>query len=157
VVELHSFSKMFNMTGWRVGFAVGHAGVIADLARVKESIDSGVFGAVQQAALFALGEAYDELHLQVMAPYAERRRILAGALGAAGYDVFPSAGTFYIWTRVPDGQDALTFCGRALDEIGVVLTPGVGFGPGGEGWFRISLTAADEDIAEAARRLGEWS
>lgn len=156
VVEFHSLSKMFNMTGWRVGFAVGHPQVIAALRRVKESMDSGVFGAIQATAAFALGEDFDRLLARVMAVYATRRSAMVAALQAAGREVFPGAATFYLWARVPGGESSVDFCSRALREIGVVMAPGTGFGSGGEGWFRVSLTAGDDDIAEAARRLGKW-
>jgi len=154
VVEFHSLSKMFNMTGWRVGFAVGNAEVLAGLARVKESIDSGVFTAIQEVATFALGRVADQLLEQVMAPYPQRRRVIVDALQAAGFEVFPTQATFYVWARVPGGEDSLGFCSRMLRQHGVVVTPGTGFGPGGEGWFRISLTAPDARIKAAAERLG---
>jgi len=156
VIELHSLSKMFNMTGWRIGFAAGQAEVIRNLARVKESIDSGVFTAVQATATHALGEAFDGLLESVLAAYPARRGVMVAALGKAGFEVFDSTATFYVWCRVPGNETSLAFCRRALEEIGLVVTPGPGFGPGGEGWFRISLTASDEDIAEGARRLGGW-
>jgi len=154
VVEFHSLSKMFNMTGWRVGFAVGHPDLIAGLARVKESIDSGAFTAVQQVATFALGRGADQLLAEVMEPYPERRRIMVDALKMAGITVFPTQATFYVWARCPEGESSLDFCARVLQQHGVVVTPGTGFGTGGEGWFRISLTAADERIQAAAERLG---
>ncbi len=157
VIELHSLSKMFNMTGWRLAFAAGNAQVVGSLARVKESMDSGVFTAVQDVAAHALGEAFDQLLADVVRAYPERRRIIESALREAGFEVFVSPATFYVWCRVPDGQGSIDFCARVLDELGVVVTPGLGFGPGGEGWFRISLTAPDEDITEAARRFREWS
>ncbi len=156
VIELHSFSKMFNMTGWRIAFAVGHPEVVGDLGRVKESIDSGVFTAVQTTAAHALGEVFEELLGSVMGVYPKRRKIMVDALKKAGFEVFESAATFYVWCRVPAGESSVEFCSRALEEIGVVVTPGPGFGSGGEGWFRISLTASDEDIAEGARRIGDW-
>ena len=153
VIEFHSLSKMFNMTGWRIGFAVGNADLIAKLARVKESIDSGVFSAVQEVATFALARVADDLLGEVMQPYSERRRIMTTALRNIGLEVFPTQATFYVWARVPEGETSMGFCGRVLRDHGVVLTPGVGFGAGGEGWFRISLTAADARIKEAAGRL----
>jgi LL-diaminopimelate aminotransferase len=156
VIELHSLSKIFNMTGWRIAFAVGHPDVVGDLGRVKESIDSGVFTAIQTTAAHALGEAFENLLVSVMKVYPERRRVMAGALAQAGFEVFDATATFYVWCRVPAGETSVEFCSRALDEIGVVVTPGTGFGTGGEGWFRISLTASDEDIAEGARRIGDW-
>ena len=156
VIELHSLSKMFNMTGWRIAFAVGHPDIVGDLARVKESIDSGVFTAVQVTAAHALGEAFDDLLQGVLEAYPRRRRVMVQALTAAGFEVFDSPATFYVWCRVPSGEGSVAFCSRALAEIGVVVTPGLGFGSGGEGWFRISLTAADQDVAEGARRIGAW-
>ncbi|MCK9995345.1 MAG: aminotransferase class I/II-fold pyridoxal phosphate-dependent enzyme [Candidatus Krumholzibacteria bacterium] len=156
VVELHSLSKMFNMTGWRIAFAAGHPDVVGDLARVKESIDSGVFTAIQATAAHALGESFTDLLDSVMCAYPERRRIMVDALTSAGFEVFDAAATFYVWCRVPGNESSVDFCGRALEDIGVVVTPGPGFGPGGEGWFRISLTASDEDVAEGARRIGAW-
>ena len=156
VIELHSLSKMFNMTGWRIAFAAGHPELIGDLARVKESMDSGVFTAVQETATFALGEMFDNLLAEVMAAYPERRRVINTALDKMGVEIFESPATFYVWAKVPTDESSIDYCGRALSEIGTVITPGLGFGTGGEGWFRISLTASDEDIQEGARRLGEW-
>lgn len=156
VIELHSLSKMFNMTGWRIAFAAGHEEVIGRLGRVKESMDSGVFTAVQETATFALGESFDELLKGVMSAYPERRKLMVAALEDAGIEVFPTQATFYVWCRVPESENAVAFCSRALAEIGMVITPGTGFGQGGEGWFRISLTASDADIAEGARRIRGW-
>ena len=153
VVEFHSLSKMFNMTGWRIGFAVGHPEVIGALDRVKQNTDSGAFTAIQQTAIFALGERGDALLASVMAPYARRRGVIVEALEAAGLEVFETRATFYVWARVPSGEDSLSFCRRALEELDIVVTPGPGFGPGGEGWFRISLTCADDRLDEAAARL----
>lgn len=156
ILELHSLSKLFNMTGWRLAFAVGNADVVAELGRVKESMDSGVFTPIQKVAQHALGEPFERLQRDVMAPYARRRAVMVEALAAAGFEVFPATATFYVWARVPAGETAADFCRRALAERDLVITPGTGFGPGGEGWFRISLTASDEDIAAAAVRLREW-
>ncbi|MCP4571954.1 MAG: aminotransferase class I/II-fold pyridoxal phosphate-dependent enzyme [bacterium] len=156
VVELHSFSKLFNMTGWRIAFAVGHADVVGALGRVKESMDSGVFTPIQEVAAKALGPDFDDLRAGVMAPYARRREMIVPALEEVGFEVFPSRATFYVWARVPVGETSTDFCARALAECDLVVTPGTGFGTGGEGWFRISLTAADEDVATAAERFRGW-
>ncbi len=156
VIELHSLSKMFNMTGWRIAFAVGHPQLVGDLGRVKESMDSGVFTAVQETAAYGLGEAFDKLLAEVMEVYPRRRQVIQTALDKMGVEVFPSPATFYVWAKVPTTETSIEFCGRALEEIGTVITPGLGFGSGGEGWFRISLTASDEAIAEGARRLEGW-
>lgn len=153
VIEFHSLSKMFNMTGWRLGFAVGNAACIGRLTRVKESIDSGVYAALQEVAAFALGIDADSLLAEVMKPYPRRRAIIVEAIQKAGITVFQAQATFYVWARVPDGECSLSFCGRILRDHGVVLTPGTGFGPGGEGWFRIALTAPDQRIEAAAERL----
>ncbi|MDO9171064.1 MAG: aminotransferase class I/II-fold pyridoxal phosphate-dependent enzyme [bacterium] len=153
VVEFHSLSKMFNMTGWRVGFAAGHPEVIAALEQVKQNIDSGVFSAVQDVAAQALAPAGEDLLRDVMAVYPARRRLMTGALRAAGFEVFETEATFYVWARVPRGEDSFGFCRRALADASVVVTPGTGFGSGGEGWFRLSLTAPDERLAEAAERF----
>jgi LL-diaminopimelate aminotransferase len=156
VVELHSLSKMFNMTGWRIAFAVGHPELIEALGRVKDTMDSGVFTAIQRTAAFALGADFERLLAGVAAPYAARREKLVATLGAAGYEIFPAKATFYVWCRIPTGEEAAAFCQRALAEIGVVITPGTGFGSGGEGWFRLSLTASESDLEEGARRLAGW-
>ncbi len=153
VIEFHSLSKMFNMTGWRIGFAVGHPDVISALDRVKQNIDSGSFTAVQETAIFALSERCDALLAQVMAPYRRRRDVIVAALDHAGLEVFATDATFYVWARVPTGEDSLSFCRRVLAELDIIVTPGTGFGPGGEGWFRISLTSADDRVNEAADRL----
>lgn len=156
VIELHSLSKMFNMTGWRIAFAAGHPEVVGALGRVKDSMDSGVFTAIQETAAYALGDAFNELLDSVMAAYPSRRATIEAALKETGFEIFPSPATFYVWVRVPEGGSSIEFCSRVLDELGVVITPGLGFGSGGEGWFRISLTASDADIAEGARRFREF-
>jgi LL-diaminopimelate aminotransferase len=153
VIEFHSLSKTFNMTGWRLGFAVGHPAVVGSLARAKLTIDSGPFGAVQEVATFALGDVCEELLAACVRPYPRRRQVIVEALTAAGIEVFATAATFYIWARVPTPETSMAFCARLLKSIGVVATPGVGFGAGGEGWFRLSLTAPDARIDAAAERL----
>ncbi len=153
VVEFHSLSKMFNMTGWRIGFAAGHPEVIAALDKVKQNIDSGVFSAVQDVAAQALSPTGEDLLRGVMAVYPPRRRRMTAALRDAGFEVFATEATFYVWARVPAGEDSGGFCRRVLEREAVVVTPGTGFGAGGEGWFRLSLTAPDERLAEAAERF----
>lgn len=153
VIEFHSLSKTFNMTGWRLGFAVGSADVVGNLARAKLTIDSGPFGAVQEVATFALGDIFPELLAECLRPYPRRRQVLVEALEAAGIEVFHTAATFYVWARVPAGETSLGFCARLLKVAGIVATPGVGFGARGEGWFRLSLTAPDARVDAAAQRL----
>ena len=108
---------------------------------------------MQEVATFALGEVCDELLAESLRPYPRRRRVIVDALAQAGIEVFPTLATFYVWSRVPAGESSLAFCARLLKTTGVVATPGVGFGEGGEGWFRLSLTAPDARIDAAAERL----
>ncbi len=147
-IEVHSFSKTFNMTGWRVAFAAGNRDMIAALARVKVNLDSSVFGAVQAAAEAALSLSYDE---NVRA-YERRRSLAFEALGQAGCPFFRPKGTFYVWARVPRGLSSMEFAVRLLEETGVCVAPGSGFGKNGEGWFRIALTRPEAEIAEGLKR-----
>ncbi len=152
-IEMHSCSKTFNMTGWRVGFAVGHAGVLAALAKVKANVDSGVFGAVQEAAIAALtGVDRPELD-DLRRMYAQRAQTLCGGLRELGFRVEVPKATFYVWAGVPDGADAMTICSRLIEEAHVVCVPGVGFGSGGAGHVRFALTVENARIAEAVRRM----
>lgn len=151
-VEFHSFSKLFNMTGWRVGFACGGEHLISGFAKVKTNIDSGVFAAIQEAAGRALANDFG-LVADALAIYEERRRILRAGLERAGLDYFKSHGTFYVWARVPKGRKSAEFVTSLLEEKHIVATPGTGFGPSGEGYVRFSLTAPTDRVAEAARRL----
>ncbi|HDD52873.1 MAG TPA: LL-diaminopimelate aminotransferase [Thermosulfidibacter takaii] len=150
-VEFHSLSKTFNMTGWRIGMAVGNAAVVQGLKKVKTNIDSGAFQAVQEAGIEALvGEHGVEEMRQV---YKERRDVLVEGLKSAGFQVEAPQATFYVWFPVPGGSDSITFATRALEEVGVVITPGVGFGVHGEGYVRAALTVSKERLEEAAQRL----
>ncbi len=151
-IEFHSFSKLFNMTGWRVGFACGAPALVEGFAKVKTNIDSGVFGAIQEAAGRALRNDIG-LVAGALAVYRERRRILRAALDKAGVRYFKSDGTFYVWAAVPAGHTSASFTAHLLEDLHIVTTPGVGFGPSGEGYVRLSLTAPTERVREAARRL----
>jgi len=155
-VEFHSLSKTYNMTGWRVGMAVGNPDIIQALTRVKTNFDSGIPQAIQRAAIAALQgpDGWVEASNRV---YRRRRDLAVEALRAAGFDVRPPQATFYLWVRTPNGQPSIDFALRLLEATAVVVTPGVGFGPGGEGYFRISLTTPDDRLEEALRRLVAWS
>ena len=155
-VEFHSLSKTYNMTGWRVGMAVGNPDIIQALTRVKTNFDSGIPQAIQRAAIAALQgpDGWVEARNRV---YRRRRDLAVEALRAAGFDVRPPQATFYLWVPTPDGQPSIDFALRLLEATAVVVTPGVGFGPGGEGYFRISLTTPDDRLEEALRRLVAWS
>ncbi|MGD2108392.1 MAG: LL-diaminopimelate aminotransferase, partial [Phycisphaerae bacterium] len=128
-VEFHSFSKTFNMTGWRLAFAVGHFDVLTALAKVKANLDSGIFQAIQHAGIAALdGIDRPEIREQ-MAIYRRRRDILVSGLRDAGWPVTPPKATFYVWAKCPVGQDSMTVSRRVLDEADCVVIPGAGFGP----------------------------
>ncbi|MBI4719514.1 MAG: LL-diaminopimelate aminotransferase [Planctomycetes bacterium] len=152
-VEFHSLSKTFNMTGWRVGFAVGNADALAALARVKNNLDSGVFQAVQHAAVTALRRADGPEVREQVSLYHRRRDALVAGLRGAGWSVTPPPATFFVWAKCPNGLDSMTVASRALDEADVVLIPGAGFGACGEGYVRLALTVSEERIREAAGRL----
>ncbi|MEO5509501.1 MAG: aminotransferase class I/II-fold pyridoxal phosphate-dependent enzyme, partial [Longimicrobiales bacterium] len=152
-VEFHSFSKTYNMTGWRLGWAAGNASAIAAIQRVKSFVDTGQFMVVQAAGVAALS-TYDEWVPQNVNAFRERRDALAGALRNAGFDVSVPDATMYLWVPVPGGQPSEPFARRALLEQGVVIMPGAALGQGGEGYFRAALTQPAARLQEAAARLG---
>ncbi len=151
-IEFHSFSKTFNMTGWRLGFAVGNKDLIAGLGKVKTNVDSGQFQAIQEAGITALNlpEEYIE---NIRRVYRDRRTAMTQALESAGLEVYRSDATFYLWVKVPKGYTSAEFVSKLLDECGIVCTPGNGFGEHGEGYFRISLTVPTERLMEAVQRI----
>jgi len=151
-VEFHSLSKTFNMTGWRVGFAVGGAPMIAALGQVKANTDSGIFTAIQFAAKTALDE-YETLTPPIRAVYQERRDAFVGGLKGLGWDVSTPEATFYVWIPCPDGYTSAELCGRLLDEADVVTTPGLGFGRTADGYIRAALTVETPRLLEAVGRI----
>ena len=151
-VEFFSFSKPFNMTGWRIGFAVGNHALLDHLWRLKTNLDSGMFDALQRTAAFILGGSWDFVQ-QMCDTYARRRDLLAEALAAVGMQVRKPKATVYMWVPVPVGYTSASFSEHVLDQAGVVVTPGRGYGPGGEGFVRLSLTTPDDRIAEAVERI----
>ena len=151
-IEFHSLSKTYNMTGWRIGFAVGNAVLVSGLGKVKTNVDSGVFQAVQGAGIAALSEG-DRSTEGIRRVYQERRDLLIPGLRALGLDpVFPQA-TFYVWIPVPKGYTSASFCAHLLEKAGIVTTPGNGFGKSGEGYIRIALTKDKGRIREALGRI----
>jgi LL-diaminopimelate aminotransferase len=138
-IELHSFSKTFNMTGWRIGFAVGNKEGIYGLGKIKTNVDSGVFTALQQAGIYALNN-YKVLNEPIRKIFQERKDQMSLALKKANFDFEEPLATFYFWVKVPDGYNSKDFAKKLLEEKGIVVTPGVGFGEYGEGYFRISIT-----------------
>lgn len=151
-LEFHSLSKPFNMTGWRVGFALGSPSLVSALGRVKSQVDSGQFGAVQEAAIAALRLGPDHL-LGLRQTYRDRAQVAVTSLRKMGIPVDMPPATFYIWAPIPWGRDSAAFCLEVLEKTAVILTPGSAFGSSGEGFFRISLTVPDERLKEAMGRL----
>ena len=151
-IEFHSLSKTYCMTGWRVGFAVGNSDAIQNLGKLKTNIDSGVFQAIQYAAIEALTGSQESVEA-MRTVYARRRDIVVDGLISMGIKVRKPLGTFYIWARVPAGFTSAQFAEKLIEDKGVVLTPGSGFGDEGEGYFRISTTTSEERIKEGIARL----
>jgi LL-diaminopimelate aminotransferase len=150
-VEFHSLSKTYNMTGWRIGFAVGNKEAVAGLGAIKSNIDSGVFQAVQFAGIEAL-EGDQACVADNMRIYTARRNLMVNGLREAGFSVTAPKATFYLWVRTPEGLSSTEATSRLLDA-GVVVTPGNGFGDPGEGYFRIALTRGEDRLKEALERI----
>jgi LL-diaminopimelate aminotransferase len=154
-VEFHSLSKSYNMTGWRIGMAVGNAELIDALGRVKSNLDSGVPQAIQYAAIEALTGPQDSIKEQ-NARYQRRRDLVVDKLNSMGLKAqLPKAG-LYVWAKVPSGYTSVEFTNDLLEQVGVVVTPGVGYGKRGEGYVRLSLTIADASLVKGLSRLAEW-
>lgn len=154
VLEFHSLSKTFSMTGWRVGFAAGSRKLLRPFMAAKENIDSGVFTAIQAAAAAAMtlpaGHVSDLTSL-----YRTRREALMAGLDRLGWEVFDSPGTFYLWVRLPRGASSMAFAGKLVNRAGIMVTPGSGFGSWGEGYIRFALTVPESRIHQAVGRLEE--
>ncbi len=155
-VEFFSLSKAFNMTGWRAGCAVGNPSAVAGLRTVKENTDNGSLRAIQFAAAKAL-DLYEQIVPPINAVYQRRRDMVVDALNKAGWRLEKPKATIYIWAPVPErfGGSSAAFCTELLEKAGVVVTPGLGYGQWGEGYFRISLTYPDDVIKEAVGRIVE--
>lgn len=151
-IEFHSLSKTFNMTGWRIGMAVGNPDIVAGLAQAKSNLDSGIFQAVQEAGIEALrlGDAIVEPSRKI---YQERRDILVDGLRAVGLECEKPRATFYVWVTCPKGLSSADFTAKLLDEAGVVTTPGNGFGDAGEGYVRFTVCVDKERLREVAERI----
>lgn len=151
-IEFHSLSKTYNMTGWRIGMAVGNKDLIAGLGKVKTNVDSGQFQAIQEAAISALNLPEEEVQ-KIRNVYRERKTAMIKALEEVGLEVYKSDATFYLWIKVPKGYTSAEFVSLLLDRCGIVCTPGNGFGEYGEGYFRISLTVPTNRLLEAVERI----
>ena len=152
VVEFHSLSKSYNMTGWRVGWVSGSPVAIEALKRLKTNIDSGIFNALQRAGIAALDGPQDHLRA-TLERYRARRDLLCDGLKSIGIVIEPPRGSIYVWVPVPDGHTSETFTAFLLEAAGVVVAPGTGYGPSGEGFVRFSLTLADDRLEEGVERL----
>ncbi|NLL04727.1 MAG: LL-diaminopimelate aminotransferase [Clostridiaceae bacterium] len=151
-VEFHSFSKSYNMTGWRLGFAVGNKDAISKLKKMKNNIDSGVFTAIQVAGIEAL-KGCEKFVEGMQKIYARRRNIAINGLQKLGLEFELPRGAFYFWIKVPKGYTSKTYTQMLLDKTGVAVAPGNGYGEYGEGYIRISLTISDERLKEAFERI----
>ncbi|NQT32509.1 MAG: LL-diaminopimelate aminotransferase [Candidatus Omnitrophica bacterium] len=151
-VEFHSLSKTFNMTGWRVGMAVGNREVLNGLAKVKANIDSGIFTAVQLAGIEALKQG-DKVKNAMNEIYTKRRDVLVDGLNEAGWEIKKPLATFYIWAPVFGDHDSFSLAKVLLEKTDIVVTPGNGFGLSGEGYVRMALTVDPEKLAEAVDRI----
>jgi LL-diaminopimelate aminotransferase len=152
-IEFGSLSKPFNMTGWRIGWAVGNAEVISTLTTYKTNVDSGQFQAIQEAAITALKSDGEDI-LELISMYQERRDKLIDGMNSIGWKVEKPKATFYVWAPLPNGwTSSIDFAEFLLNKAGIVVTPGVEYGKSGEGYVRLSLTVNLERIDEALRRL----
>ena len=151
-IELFSCSKAYNMTGWRVAFAVGNPKAIKALGTVKSNIDSGVFTAIQDAAIEALLGPQDSIR-ELNALYQRRRNLVMGALGKIGLSAATPKSTIYVWAKVPDGYTSADYATKVLEEANVIVAAGTAYGPSGEGFIRISLTTPDDRLEEAIARI----
>ena len=154
-IEFHSLSKTYNMTGWRIGMAVGNAQMIDALFRFKSNLDSGIPQAIQRAAIEALDGSQDCIaeHNSV---YQRRRDKLVKALNSIGLRARLPKASFYIWARIPQGYTSVDFTTELLDKANVAVTPGVGYGSAGEGYIRLSLTLPDDRLEAGISRLLDW-
>jgi len=152
-IEFHSFSKTFNMAGWRLGFACGNAKLIQGLTKVKANIDSGVFNAIQLAGIEAL-KRVDKITAHSKNIYQKRRNVLLEGLSGIGWDVPKPRATFYVWAPVLERYTSASLATKILKEADVVITPGNGFGESGEGYVRMAFTVGEQRLKEAVKRIG---
>jgi len=154
-VEFHSLSKSYNMTGWRIGMVVGNADAIKALRTLKSNLDSGIPQAIQYMAIEALNGPQDCV-AEHNAVYQRRRDLIIEVLERIGLEVTPPKASLYIWAKVPRGYNSVEFTTDLLDQAGVAVTPGVGYGPSGEGYVRLSLTITDASLVKGLSRLSGW-
>jgi len=154
-VEFHSLSKTYNMTGWRIGMMVGNATMVDALKRVKSNMDSGIPQAIQYAAIEALRGPQDCIQ-EHNAIYQRRRDLVVDMLNNIGLEAEIPKASLYVWAKVPEGYSSIDFATDLLEQVGVVVTPGVGYGQNGEGYVRLSLTIPDAGLVKGLSRLAGW-
>jgi LL-diaminopimelate aminotransferase len=154
-VEFHSFSKSYNMTGWRIGMVVGNADAVGALRTLKSNLDSGIPQAIQHMAIEALNGPQDCV-AEHNAVYQRRRDLIIEVLERIGLEVTTPKASLYIWAKVPEGYNSVDFTADLLDQAGVAVTPGVGYGSSGEGYVRLSLTIPDVSLVKGLSRLSGW-
>ncbi len=154
-VEFHSLSKTYHMTGWRIGMAVGNAGMVDALFRVKSNLDSGIPQAIQHAAVEALRGPQNHI-AERNAVFQRRRDKLLKVLNEIGLNARTPKATFYIWAKIPQGYTSMDFTKKLLNEAGIAVTPGTGYGKEGEGYIRLSLTISDDRLEQGLGRLLAW-
>jgi len=154
-IEFHSLSKTYNMTGWRIGMAVGNTQAIGALRTLKSNLDSGIPQAIQRMAIEALSGPQDVV-AEHNGVYQRRRDLICEVLNNIGLQVTPPKASLYVWAKVPEGYNSVDFTADLLDQVGVAVTPGVGYGHSGEGYVRLSLTIADASLVKGLSRLSGW-
>ena len=154
-VEFHSLSKTYNMTGWRIGMVVGNAQAVRALRTLKSNLDSGIPQAIQRMAIEALNGPQDII-AEHNGVYQRRRDLICEVLNNIGLQVTPPKASLYVWARVPEGYNSVDFTADLLDQVGVAVTPGVGYGQSGEGYVRLSLTIPDASLVKGLSRLSGW-
>jgi len=151
-IEFHSLSKIYNMTGWRLGFAVGNKEAISALSIIKTNVDSGVFKAIQEAGIEALTGPQDNIE-RMNKIYTGRRNVVINGLNKLGWNLKPTKATFYIWIPTLNKMDSMEFSNLLLEKTGIIVTPGIGYGEYGEGYVRIALTVDEKRLEEAIDRI----
>jgi LL-diaminopimelate aminotransferase len=154
-IEFHSLSKSYNMTGWRIGMVVGNATMIDALTRVKSNLDSGIPQAIQYAAIEALQGPQDCIQ-EHNAIYQRRRDLVIEMLNSIGLEAKPPKASLYVWAKIPKGYTSVEFATDLLEQVGVVVTPGIGYGKFGENYVRLSLTIPDAGLVKGLSRLAAW-
>jgi len=151
-IEFHSLSKTYNMTGWRLGFAVGNKEAISALSIIKTNVDSGIFKAIQEAGIEALTGPQDNIE-KMNKIYTGRRNVVINGLNKLGWNLRPTKATFYIWIPTLNKMDSMEFSNLLLEKTGIIVTPGIGYGEYGEGYVRIALTVEEKRLEEAIERI----